>query len=71
MKIGIEFGTTYSALAYIDEREAEDRDSPPIHIFETPQLVAGSRGNCFPGVIWSFPGLDTGAVAPTLLSDSL
>src|SRR5262245_47973481 len=39
MKIGIDLGTTNSALAYIDEREAEDRDFPPLHIFETPQLV--------------------------------
>ena len=43
MKIGIDLGTTNSALAYIDEREAEDRDFPPLHIFETPQLVAAGR----------------------------
>ena len=43
MKIGIDLGTTNSALAYIDEREAEDRDFPPIHIFETPQPVAAGR----------------------------
>src|SRR5689334_17838183 len=43
MKIGIDLGTTNSALAYIDEREAEDRDFPPVHIFETPQQVAPSR----------------------------
>jgi molecular chaperone DnaK (HSP70) len=43
MKIGIDLGTTNSALAYIDEREAEDRDFPPVHIFQTPQLVAGGR----------------------------
>ena len=43
MKIGIDLGTTNSALAYIDPREAEDRDFPPIHIFETPQLVAAGR----------------------------
>ena len=43
MKIGIDLGTTNSALAYIDEREAEDRDFPPIHIFERPQLVAPGR----------------------------
>src|SRR3974377_532764 len=43
MKIGIDLGTTNSALAYIDEREAEDRDFPPIHIFETPQAVASGR----------------------------
>jgi molecular chaperone DnaK (HSP70) len=43
VKIGIDLGTTNSALAYIDEREAEDRDFPPVHIFETPQLVAAGR----------------------------
>jgi molecular chaperone DnaK (HSP70) len=43
MKIGIDLGTTNSALAYIDEVEAEDRDFPPVHIFETPQLVAAGR----------------------------
>src|ERR1044072_2089900 len=43
MKIGINLCTTNSALAYIDEREAEDLDFPPIHIFETPQLVAAGR----------------------------
>jgi molecular chaperone DnaK (HSP70) len=43
MNIGIDLGTTNSALAYIDGREAEDRDFPPIHIFETPQLTAPGR----------------------------
>ncbi len=43
MKIGIDLGTTNSALAYIDEGEAGDRDFPPVHIFETPQLVAAGR----------------------------
>jgi molecular chaperone DnaK (HSP70) len=43
MKVGIDLGTTNSALAYIDEREAEDREFPPLHIFETPQLVAQGR----------------------------
>jgi molecular chaperone DnaK (HSP70) len=43
MKIGIDLGTTNSALAYIDEREGDDRDFPPVHIFETPQQVAAGR----------------------------
>ena len=43
MKIGIDLGTTNSALAYINPQEAEDRDFPPIHIFEVPQLVAPGR----------------------------
>jgi molecular chaperone DnaK (HSP70) len=43
MKVGIDLGTTNSAMAFIDDREAEDRDFPPVHIFETPQLVAAGR----------------------------
>ncbi|MGA2271825.1 MAG: Hsp70 family protein [Bryobacteraceae bacterium] len=43
MKIGIDLGTTNSALAYIDEGEAEDRDFPPVRIFETPQRVAAGH----------------------------
>ncbi|HWQ54387.1 MAG TPA: Hsp70 family protein [Bryobacteraceae bacterium] len=43
MKIGIDLGTTNSALAFIDPGEAGDRDFPPIHIFETPQAVAPGR----------------------------
>src|SRR3954468_6221669 len=43
MKVGIDLGTTNSALAYIDERDADDRDFPPLHIFETPQMVAPGR----------------------------
>lgn len=43
MKIGIDLGTTNSALAFIDPSEAGDMEFPPIHIFETPQLVAPGR----------------------------
>src|SRR5580704_8906168 len=43
MKIGIDLGTTNSALAYIDEREGDDVEFPPVHIFDTPQLVAAGR----------------------------
>ncbi|HZT34098.1 MAG TPA: Hsp70 family protein [Bryobacteraceae bacterium] len=43
MKIGIDLGTTNSALAYIHEQEAGEQDFPPIHIFDTPQLVAPGR----------------------------
>ena len=43
MKVGIDLGTTNSALAYIDEREGDDREFPPLHIFETPQLVSAGR----------------------------
>ncbi len=43
MKIGIDLGTTNSALSYIDPREGEDLDFPPIHILPIPQLVAPNR----------------------------
>src|ERR1022692_1836943 len=43
MKVGIDLGTTNSALAYIDDHEAEDVEFPPVHIYETPQLVAAGR----------------------------
>src|SRR5689334_11998692 len=43
MKVGIDLGTTNSALAWVDVAEAEDTSFPPIHIFETPQMVAPGR----------------------------
>ncbi len=43
MKIGIDLGTTNSALAFIDPREGEDSDFPPIHVLEIPQAVAPGR----------------------------
>src|SRR5450631_2063817 len=43
MKVGIDLGTTNSALAWIDPAEAEDTSFPPIHIFDIPQLVAANR----------------------------
>ena len=43
MKIGIDLGTTNSALAWIDPAQAEDTSFPPIHIFDIPQLVASGR----------------------------
>jgi molecular chaperone DnaK (HSP70) len=43
MKIGIDLGTTNSALAYIDPREGEDQDFPPIHTLLIPQQMAPGR----------------------------
>ncbi|HTA46680.1 MAG TPA: Hsp70 family protein [Bryobacteraceae bacterium] len=40
MKVGIDLGTTNSALAWIDPGDAEDTSFPPIHIFDIPQLIA-------------------------------
>jgi molecular chaperone DnaK (HSP70) len=80
MKIGIDLGTTNSALAYIDESEAEDRDFPPVHIFETPQLVAAGRieaRRTLPSFLFLEEGQpvgvyarEQGALAPTRLVHS-
>src|SRR5450755_1320567 len=43
MKVGIDLGTTNSALAYIDPKQAEDADFPPIHVLDVPQVVAPGR----------------------------
>src|SRR5271165_4723068 len=43
LNIGIDLGTTNSALAWIDPADAEDTSFPPIHIFDIPQLVAANR----------------------------
>src|SRR3954447_11202859 len=43
MKVGIDLGTTNSALAWINPADAEDTSFPPINIFEIPQLVTQSR----------------------------
>jgi molecular chaperone DnaK (HSP70) len=80
MKVGIDLGTTNSALAYIDEREAEDRDFPPVHIFETPQLVAAGRSEArrtLPSFLFLEDGQpvgvyarEQGAIVPTRLVHS-
>src|SRR6266446_4496008 len=41
MNIGIDLGTTNSALAFIDSRE--DADFPAIQVLEVPQYVAQGR----------------------------
>jgi len=43
MKVGIDLGTTNSALAWIDPDDAEDTSFPPIQVFEIPQMVAAGR----------------------------
>ena len=40
MNVGIDLGTTNSALAYIDPAEAAESDFPPIHTLEIPQQVS-------------------------------
>jgi molecular chaperone DnaK (HSP70) len=43
MNVGIDLGTTNSALAWIDPADAEDTSFPPIHIFDIPQLVSAGH----------------------------
>jgi DNA-K related protein/Hsp70 protein len=43
MNIGIDLGTTNSALAYIDPQQAAEADSPAIQVLEAPQFVAQGR----------------------------
>src|SRR5258707_9165106 len=43
MNIGIDLGTTNSALAYIDTVDAAESDTPSIHVLEVPQYVAQGR----------------------------
>ena len=41
--VGIDLGTTNSALAYAREGEAEDAAFPPVHVLDIPQPVAEGR----------------------------
>src|SRR6202030_3186281 len=43
MNLGIDLGTTNSALAFIDPKEAAETDFPPIHVLDVPQYVAQGR----------------------------
>jgi hypothetical protein len=43
MNIGIDLGTTNSALAYIDPQQAAEADAPRIEILNVPQFVAQGR----------------------------
>jgi DNA-K related protein/Hsp70 protein len=43
MKVGIDLGTTNSALAYIDPQEAADTDFPPIHVLPIEQQIDANR----------------------------
>jgi molecular chaperone DnaK (HSP70) len=40
MKVGIDLGTTNSAIAYVDPVEAAEADFPAVHVLEIPQTVA-------------------------------
>ncbi len=43
MNIGIDLGTTNSALAFIDPAQAAEEDAPAIQVLEVPQFVAQGR----------------------------
>jgi hypothetical protein len=43
MNVGIDLGTTNSALAYIDPQEAAEADFPPIHVLPIRQQVDAHR----------------------------
>ena len=43
MNIGIDLGTTNSALAYIDPKQAAEADAPAIQVLDIPQYVAQGR----------------------------
>lgn len=43
MNVGIDLGTTNSALAYVDPVEAADADFPPIHVLSVTQQVDANR----------------------------
>lgn len=80
MKVGIDLGTTNSALAWIDPAEAEDTSFPPIHVFDIPQLVAAGRvesRRTLPSFLFLEEGQpvgtyarDQGAIVPTRLVHS-
>lgn len=43
MHVGIDLGTTNSAVAWISPAEAAEADYPPIHVLDIPQVVAPGR----------------------------
>jgi molecular chaperone DnaK (HSP70) len=43
MNVGIDLGTTNSALAFVDPVEAEAADFPPIHVLPIPQNTASNH----------------------------
>ncbi len=75
MNIGIDLGTTNSALAYIDPQEAAEADFPPIHVLPIEQQVDANRSAALrtlpsflylsdPPVVGAY-ARDQGALVPT------
>src|SRR5262245_33047245 len=46
--IGIDLGTTNSAVAYVDTEEPVTGDTPPINVFDIPQLIAEGEVGAVP-----------------------
>ncbi|HPT27169.1 MAG TPA: Hsp70 family protein, partial [Bryobacteraceae bacterium] len=80
MKLGIDLGTTNSALAFIDPREAEGSEFPPVHVLDIPQPVTAATiepRRTLPSFLYlegdGYVGefaLDQGALVPTKLVHS-
>src|SRR5438309_3082767 len=75
MNIGIDLGTTNSALAYVDPHEAAESDFPPIHVLPIEQKIDANRTAALrtlpsflylsePPVVGAF-ARDQGALVPT------
>lgn len=75
MNIGIDLGTTNSALAYIDPQEAAEADFPPIHALPIEQHIDANRTAALrtlpsflylsePAVVGAY-ARDQGALVPT------
>ncbi len=76
MKVGIDLGTTNSALAFVDPIEAAEADFPPIHVLEIPQTIVQGRTEprrTLPSFLYLGPDAthvgafarDQGAIVPT------
>lgn len=75
MNVGIDLGTTNSAVAYVDPREAAEADFPPIHFLPIEQQIDENRRAALrtlpsflylsdPPVVGAF-ARDQGALVPT------
>jgi molecular chaperone DnaK (HSP70) len=81
MKVGIDLGTTNSAVAFIDSRDGEESGFPPVHILPVPQYVAPEtieERRTFPSFLFlgdrEYVGAyarDQGALVPTRLVHSV
>jgi molecular chaperone DnaK (HSP70) len=75
MNVGIDLGTTNSAVAYVDPQEASETDFPPIHVLPIPQQLDANRTGTLrtlpsflylsdPAVVGAY-ARDQGALVPT------